>query len=345
MKICDGLELGRGYFEHVEYLNGNLILNGWMVLSDRQFDNFLLFVNNEFVKEIEIKIREDVGSAFPFIQHARKSGFAIKHPIIALKYNSLVDICLIGVGDGKQLAKMGTCYSKQLINTIPNPGSRLMNRVVNHESDSMFESTAFHSFNDYWKQTCKYNNPSDIKTFLDWGCGCGRLISLFHNLAEIPEVYGCDIDAEAIDWCKGNIDYANFEVIPPLPPTEYPADFFDLVVGNSVFTHLKRDVQISWLNEMKRIISPGGYFLASVHGEFATYFAFPDSVDTILKNGIHDDILDGNLDGIAPCSYYRATFQAKEYTKKVFSQDFEIVDYVERGSSNYQDLVIMTKPS
>lgn len=343
MKISDGLELGRGYFEQVEYLNGDLILNGWMLLPDKKFDKFLLFVNNEFVSEFEIDIREDVGNVYPFIQHAENSGFEIRQPINGHENDSLVDICLIGAADGKLLAKMETCYSEKLNNNIPNPSSHLMKRVANHENYSMFKSTAFHSFNDYWKQTYRYKDPHEIRTILDWGCGCGRMISLFKTMVEIPQIYGCDIDAEAIDWCKDNIDYAEFKVIPPLPPTEYTADFFDLVVGNSVFTHLTRDVQILWLQEMKRIISPGGFFLASVHGEFATYFACHDSVDSILKNGIHDEILDGSLDGIAPSSYYRATFQTKEYTDRVFSQYFKIVDYVERGSLNFQDLVIMKK--
>jgi len=345
MKICSGLELGRGYFDHIDYLDGNLILKGWMLLPDKKFDKFLLFVNNEFISEIEIKIREGVGNAYPFIQHAENSGFEIRQPINAHKDKTLVDICLIGAADGKQLAKMETCYSRQLINSFSNPSSHLMKRVANNEKASFFKSTAFQSFNNYWKQTCRYKNPHEIRTMLDWGCGCGRMISLFNSLAEIPQIYGCDIDAEAIDWCKDNIDCAKFRVISPLPPTEYPGDLFDLVVGNSVFTHLTRDVQISWLHEMKRIISPGGFLLASVHGEFATYFTFPDSVDNILKNGIHDDILDGNLDGIAPNGYYRGTFQAKEYTNKVFSKYFEIIDYVERGSLNYQDLVIMKKTS
>ena len=40
---------------------------------------------------------------------------------------------------------------------------------------------------------------------LDWGCGCGRIIEMFQHLTKNKEFYGCDIDAEAIDWCKNNL--------------------------------------------------------------------------------------------------------------------------------------------
>ena len=96
---------------------------------------------------------------------------------------------------------------------------------------------------------------------------------------------------------------------------------------------------------MRRIISPGGLFLASVHGEFATYFNFPNSTvkDILGKEGTYDGLKDTNLDGIAPEGYYRATLQSQEYTKKVYGKYFEILEYVERGYSNHQDLVVMKK--
>lgn len=345
MKISENLELGRGYFENIDYFDGYLILNGWLLLPNRQFDKFLLFVNNEFVSENEIKIREDIGEAFPFIRHAKKSAFEIKvkYPTLSHNKHNVIDICLVGIENGKQIAKMETIYAKEVLSDLPIPSSHLMKRVAGHELVSMFKSTGFQSFSDYWKQACKYKKQHEINSILDWGCGCGRMISFFNSIAEIHKIYGCDIDGEAINWCKDNIECANFDVIPSLPPTKYQSDYFDLVVSYSVFTHLERDVQISWLNEIQRITAPGGLFIASVHGEFASYFVFPDSMNEILKNGIYDDILDNHLDGIAPNNYYRATFQTKEYTHAVFSQCFEIVDYVERGCSNYQDLVIMKK--
>jgi len=96
---------------------------------------------------------------------------------------------------------------------------------------------------------------------------------------------------------------------------------------------------------MQRIISPRGLFLASVHGEFAAFSDPVNSVDTLMSenDGIYDRLIDSNLDGIAPDGYYRVTYQTQEYTKSVFGRHFDILEYVERGFLNYQDIVVMNK--
>ena len=51
------------------------------------------------------------------------------------------------------------------------------------------------------------------------------------------------------------------------------------------------------------------------------------------------------LDGIAPEGYYRGVFQTREYTIQEWSKYFEILEYIERGVANYQDLVVMRRPA
>ena len=67
-----------------------------------------------------------------------------------------------------------------------------------------------------------------------------------------------------------------FQETGPYPPLPFPDAYFDLVVAYSVFTHLEREVQKAWLAEMRRVLAPSGLLLATVHGEFAALFAFPD---------------------------------------------------------------------
>ena len=93
---------------------------------------------------------------------------------------------------------------------------------------------------------------------------------------------------------------------------------------------------------MRRVLSPGGLFLTSVHGEFATRFCFFEDAENILKNGIYEQ-LDDRLDGIAPEGYYRGVFQKKKYTLKEWSPYFEILEYGEGKANYYQDLVVMRK--
>lgn len=342
MFMKEGLQTPRGYFEGVDYIDEKLTIRGWMLLPDEKIDSISVFINKEYVSETGILERQDVADAFFFITHARYSGFTVSLQRNTEEMNGLIDVCLIAKANGNKVAKMRTSYSTKL--SINLPPAHLMKRQLNNENSSWFRASCFQSYRDLWEPVCKRRDPKSIRTLLDWGCGCGRLITTLLNLSGIPEVHGCDIDSEAIGWCKDNLSRARFTVNPPVPPTEYPDNFFDLVIGNSVFTHLTRDMQLAWLEEMRRVTAPGGLFLASVHGEFATYFSFPNSrVKNILGEGIYDGLRDANLDGIAPEGYYRATFQSQEYTKRVYGKYFEILEYVERGWSNYQDLVVMKK--
>ena len=340
--IESNLKPARGYFNLVEYIDSNLVIEGWILVPDKRIDKTLLFIDKKFIREFNIVEKVDVEEAFKFIPHARYSGFAIaeKRDIQA---DDVVEICIVAMQKGKQIASMQTCYSKNAADKLVVRDKHLMHRVAHTESVPYFRASGFKSFFDFWGPACKQADSAGLKTVLDWGCGCGRLIELFKHLTKNKELYGCDIDAEAIDWCKNNLANIKFNTIPLIPPTEYPDNFFDLVIGNSVFTHLTRDVQFLWLEELNRITAKDGLLLATVHGEYAAYFQFQDKVKDILKDGIHDGSIDNTLGDIAPKDYYRGTYQSQEYTKREFGKYFEVLDYIEKGSLSFQDLIVMRK--
>jgi cyclopropane fatty-acyl-phospholipid synthase-like methyltransferase len=105
------------------------------------------------------------------------------------------------------------------------------------------------------------------------------------------------------------------------------------VVSCSVFTHLTEEVQQLWLEEMRRVIAPGGLFLASVKSD-----------PNVPERGISDDTLDVMLDGIAPAGYYRGTIQSREYTVSRWAKYFDVLDFIEDGLESSQDLVVMRRP-
>ncbi len=101
---------------------------------------------------------------------------------------------------------------------------------------------------------------------LDFGCGCGRVITWLQQLDSKYQYFGTDIDPEAITWCQENLaNFGEYAVNPHLPPTEYADNYFDLVYSISVFTHLSEDMQFAWLKELSRITKPGGYLLLTTH--------------------------------------------------------------------------------
>jgi SAM-dependent methyltransferase len=67
----------------------------------------------------------------------------------------------------------------------------------------------------------------DLDSFhdvLDFGCGCGRTIIWFADRSRSRNLHGTDIDAEAISWCRNNLDFAEFDVNDPLPPLHYASE-------------------------------------------------------------------------------------------------------------------------
>ena len=158
-----------------------------------------------------------------------------------------------------------------------------------------------------------------------------------------PQVFGCDVDRQAIAWCRAHLRGGAFAVTPFDPPTSYPDGYFDAITGYSVFSHLDRAAQRAWLVEMRRVLAPGGVFVASVHGPAAARFVFHRRTSQILADGIHDKTVDPMLTGVLPEGAYWSTYQTEDYTRRVFGKYFEVVEYVERGIGNLQDLVVLRR--
>ena len=174
---------------------------------------------------------------------------------------------------------------------------------------------------------------------LDFGCGCGRTLRWFAGQTTASRFYGTDIDAEAISFCRGSMKQISFSINGPLPPLEYPAAQFDLIYCISVFTHLNEEYQLRWLAELQRVAKPGGILLLSVHGEHCWHNLPVQQVSRLREQGflfLAQDV----WKGIFP-NWYQTAFHTEDYVGRVFSRYFSVVEYVPRGISDYQDLVIV----
>jgi tRNA (mo5U34)-methyltransferase len=104
------------------------------------------------------------------------------------------------------------------------------------------------------------------KRVLDFGAGAGRVLRQFHREAAEAEMWGCDIDAESVEWLRRNL-------APPMrgfivneePGLPFEDGSLDLVWAASVFTHLT-DHWAGWLLEVHRVLRDGGLLLSSYLG-------------------------------------------------------------------------------
>jgi SAM-dependent methyltransferase len=112
-------------------------------------------------------------------------------------------------------------------------------------------------------------DPARGGEVLDLGVGCGRIIQHFALYAGSCRLSGSDVDAEAIAWCRANLDFGSFETHPVEPPTPFAGGRFDAVYAFSVFSHLPERLQRAWISELARITRSGAAVALTTHGRHA----------------------------------------------------------------------------
>ena len=106
------------------------------------------------------------------------------------------------------------------------------------------------------------------KNILDWGCGPARI------LRHLPELvgngcnyYGTDYNARTIKWCTANLPNINFNANTLEAKLPYEDNFFDVIYGISIFTHLSEELHHQWYDELFRILKPGGIMMLTTQGD------------------------------------------------------------------------------
>jgi SAM-dependent methyltransferase len=169
---------------------------------------------------------------------------------------------------------------------------------------------------------------------LDFGCGCGRAIAWFLRDYK-AEFHGVDVDREAINWCQKHLQPGHFLANAPVPPLPYPKEHFDVVYCLSVFTHLNESLQDLWIEELSRILKPGGVLLLTIYGQSATQGLDEEGCRALQSGGlVHRR--SQKLKGIVP-DWYQTTWHSREYMVKRLSRWFADVRYsvVEDGLQDF----------
>ena len=123
---------------------------------------------------------------------------------------------------------------------------------------------AFSAYRLFRTLAAEHGRPvSGCQAMLDFGCGWGRIIRFFMKDIAATRLVGIDVNPEMIDICRRNDRWSRFEVVTESGPTDFADGSFDLVLSFSVFSHFSEPMHLRWLEEVHRILKPGGLFIAT----------------------------------------------------------------------------------
>jgi len=225
-------------------------------------------------------------------------------------------------------------------------------------------------FNNVRRQLNLKTNAS----VLDVGCGPGRLaIPLTRYLTSSGRYAGLDVTEAPIRWCQKKISpkFPNFQfhwidvynrryapegkIQPSATRFSFEKNSFDAVVLLSVFTHMLPKEMNHYLDEIARVLKPGGQ-------AYITFFLINDEAKQLLASDIplrkpaFRQFLKNDLGGyraIHPAVPEKAiAYEEAVIRKSYLEKKLEIVEPIHlgrwcgrRGQSNFaQDIVLARKP-
>jgi SAM-dependent methyltransferase len=77
---------------------------------------------------------------------------------------------------------------------------------------------------------------------------------------------GCDPNAGAVAWAAEHLDGIEFFASPQAPPLDLPDASLDLVYAISIWSHFDERAGLGWIEEMRRLLRPGGRVVLTTHG-------------------------------------------------------------------------------
>jgi SAM-dependent methyltransferase len=203
-------------------------------------------------------------------------------------------------------------------------------------------------YRDAWKvltmvEQCSFDLRS-MRAVLEFGCGSARVLRHLRNITGV-QLAGTDANPKAIAWDRNSllgVDFCHNKLTPPLAFDEAK---FDLIYALSVFTHIPLEWQRAWLDELRRVLAPGGYLLCTVHGDH--YFRSQLNEED-RKQFERGGVL--TLDSKHPRASYSSqvlgswdVFQTRDQVRAVFGVGFEILCYTTEPAAASQDTLVLQK--
>lgn len=111
----------------------------------------------------------------------------------------------------------------------------------------------------------QFGDRSDLR-LLDHGAGWGRITRLLLRSIAPANLFAVDVDARLVEAGRESLPGVRFERVESNATLPFDPGAFDVVVSNSVFSHLSPDAHMFYVREIARLLRPGGLFLGTTLG-------------------------------------------------------------------------------
>jgi SAM-dependent methyltransferase len=208
----------------------------------------------------------------------------------------------------------------------PVPPAELIYLVAGHGSANLFLAGG-RSARDAISAILAKNGlrMEQFDNVLDFGCGVGRIIRHWDQ-SERPLLHGTDYNPDLIGWCRENLSACEFRVNTLSGSLPYEDETFDFIYSFSVFTHLKEPLQFHWIDELTRVLKPGGYVYLTTHGRH--YVSILNSAEREQFDKGQLVVREQEQSGSNCC----AVFHPPSYVRDVLARNLTVADFVECGA-------------
>jgi len=112
------------------------------------------------------------------------------------------------------------------------------------------------------------HHSGPLRRVCEWGCGPGRVIRHVRAALDMPdlELVATDVDQRCVAWCGSHLPDIRFLANQLHPPLPLDTAGVDCLYALSVFTHLSEPAHAGWMEELLRVVRPGGLIIFTTHG-------------------------------------------------------------------------------
>ena len=197
---------------------------------------------------------------------------------------------------------------------------------------------------------------------LDFGVGWGRMIRYYLKDVIAENIHGVDVAPQMIEICRNTIPHGTFDLIEPAPPIHFASNSFDIVYAYSVFSHLAEGIHMRWIEEISRVLKPGGILVATTqprrfiemcqhwrankpeslwHENLSKSFVDAEAAYAAYDRGeyLYSATGGGSLDA----SFYGEALIPRAYVEREWTRHLMFRDFVDSSDNLYQAVIIMQK--